>query len=258
MIEFLSRTPYASDANSGAFLIVTVHQPHFTPWLGYLHRMAQADLFVVLDHVQFERRNYQNRTMIRFNDEARWLTVPVEQHSQKERIAEKLIDNGLHGTSRWWAHAHVQTIRHAYRDAPHLAAYLPGLRRILETRWTRLVELNAAMLEFLRDAFAIRTRIVRSSELQVEGAKSQLILNLCRAVGADTLLAGLGGSRDYLDKAEFERHGIRIAYQEFEHPVHRQCGAAPFIKGLSSLDLLLNCGPAGRELLLKDKQLVAA
>ena len=56
---------------------VAIHQPHFLPWLGYLHRMAQADLFVLLDHVQFERRNYQNRTMIRMNGEARWLTVPV-------------------------------------------------------------------------------------------------------------------------------------------------------------------------------------
>src|SRR4051812_9589800 len=36
-------------------MIVTVHQPHYIPWLGYLHRMAAADLFIVLDHVQFER-----------------------------------------------------------------------------------------------------------------------------------------------------------------------------------------------------------
>jgi len=41
-------------------MIVTVHQPHFMPWLGYLHRMAQADLFIVLDPVQFERRNHPN------------------------------------------------------------------------------------------------------------------------------------------------------------------------------------------------------
>ena len=242
-------------------MIVTVHQPHFTPWLGYLHRMAQADLFIILDHVQFERGNYQNRTMIRLDDESRWLSVPVVQRSQKERIVEKQIDNTLAGTPRWWSTSHFQTIRQAYRAAPYLGLYAPTLRQILETRWERLVELNAAMLEFLRDAFAIRTRIVRSSELQVEGAKSQLILNLCRAVGADTLLAGLGGSRDYLDKAEFERHGIGITYQQFEHPVYPQCGGGAFSKGLSSLDLLLNCGPQSRELLLggvKEKVRVAA
>ena len=258
MIEFLCRKPYASDAHSGEQLIVTVHQPHFMPWLGYLHRMAQADLFIILDHVQFERGNYQNRTQIRMNGEARWLTVPVVQRSQKERIVEKQIDNMGADTPRWWSSSHFQTIRQAYRSAPYLGLYAPTLRQILETRWERLVDLNAAMLEFLRDALAIRTKIVRSSELQVEGAKSQLILNLCRAVGADALLAGLGGSRHYLDKAEFEREGVRIAYQEFEHPSYRQCGAEPFIKGLSSLDMLLNCGPASRDLLMKEKVCVAA
>jgi hypothetical protein len=230
-------------------LIVTVHQPHFLPWLGYLHRMAQADLFILLDHVQFERRNYQNRTMIRLDGEARWLSVPVEQRSQKERIVEKRIDNSLHGTPRWWSPGHFQTIRQAYRDAPFTAEYAPALRRIFETRWERLVELNAALLEFMRDAFGIKTKLVRSSDLNVAGAKSELILNLCREVGADALLAGLGGSRDYLDRAEFERHGVRIEYQQFEHPVYRQCGAAPFTKGLSSLDMLLNCGPAIGDLL---------
>ena len=239
-------------------MIVTVHQPHFLPWLGYLHRMAQADLFILLDHVQFERRNYQNRTMIRLGGEARWLTVPVEQRSQKERIDEKRIDNSLHGTPRWWSPGHFQTIRQAYRDARFIDEYAPALRRIFETRRERLVELNAALLELLRDAFRIRTKLVRSSELNVEGAKSELILNLCRAVGADTLLAGLGGSRHYLDKATFERAGVRILYQDFEHPVYPQCGAAPFSKGLSSIDMLLNCGAASGDLLRKEKIRVAA
>ena len=230
-------------------MLVTVHQPHFVPWLGYLHRMVQADLFIILDHVQFERRNYQNRTMIRFDGEARWLTVPVEQRSQKERIADKRIDNSLHGTSRWWSPGHFQTIRQAYREAPFLSDYASALRRIFETRYERLVDLNTALLELLRDAYGIRTQLVRSSELEVGGAKSELILNLCRAVGADALLAGLGGSRDYLDKAAFQREGVRIEYQEFDHPVYQQCGAAPFIKGLSSLDLLFNRGPEAARLL---------
>ena len=231
-------------------MIVTVHQPHYLPWLGYLHRMARADVFILLDHVQFERRNYQNRTMIRMNGEARWLTVPVVQRSQKETIVEKQIDNALHATPRWWSSAHFQTLRHAYREAGFQSQYLGELRRIFDARWDRLVELNHAALEFLRDAFGIRTPIVRSSELGVDGAKSDLILKLCRAVGADVLLAGLGGSRDYLDADAFAREGVNIAYQIFRHPQHRQCGAGAFVPGLSSLDLLLNCGPASRGLLL--------
>src|SRR4051812_25221515 len=101
-------------------MVVVIHQPHFIPWLGYLHRMAQADVFVLLDHVQFERANYQNRSRIRMDGAPRWLTAPVAQHSQKERIVDKQIDNRLADTPRWWSRAAFATIRHAYREAPHL------------------------------------------------------------------------------------------------------------------------------------------
>jgi hypothetical protein len=229
-------------------MIVGIHQPHFLPWLGYLHRMAQVDAFVVLDHVQFERRNYQNRTMIRMNDEPRWLTVPVMQRSQKERIVDKEVDNRLEGP-KWWSSTHFLTLRHAYRQAAFFDTYAPPLRQLFETRYARLVDLNQATLDLLREAFGIRTPLLKSSELGVEGARGDLILNICRAVGADTLLAGMGGSRSYLDAQAFARAGVSIKYHDFKHPEYAQCGEAPFIKGLSAIDMLFNCGPQSRDLL---------
>jgi hypothetical protein len=228
---------------------IAIHQPHFLPWLGYLHRMASVDAFVLLDHVQFERRNYQNRTMIRLDGEARWFTVPVVQRSQKERILEKLIDNRIEG-ARAWGGAHVRTLRHAYRDAPFLGRYVGELRGLLEREWTRLVDLNEALLELLREAFGIRTPLVRSSELAVAGARGELILDVCRAMGASRLLAGMGGSRGYLDVERFARAGVQVEFHQFRHPEYRQCGPGPFLAGLSSIDALLNCGPASRALLL--------
>lgn len=59
-------------------MIVSIHQPHFLPWLGYLDRMLKADLFVLLDHVQFERQNYQNRVQIKTGQGPQWLVVPVQ------------------------------------------------------------------------------------------------------------------------------------------------------------------------------------
>jgi hypothetical protein len=234
-------------------MIVAIHQPHFIPWLGYLHRMAQVDAFIVLDHVQFERRNYQNRSMIRLDGEARWLTVPVIQRSQKERIVDKLVDNRPAG-ARGWGPNHFATLRHAYREADFFADYAPALKRIFDTTWQHLVDLDLANLDFLRDAFSIRTRVLRSSQLAgIEGAKSDLILSVCRAVRADALLAGFGGSRAYLDAQQFARHGIRIVQHQFEHPTYRQCGSAPFIAGLASVDLLFNTGPRGRAALMGER-----
>jgi hypothetical protein len=211
-------------------VLVAIHQPHYLPWLGYLQRMAEADLFIVLDHVQFERGNYQNRTQVRVNGAAHWLTVPVVQRSQKERIDEKMID-----TRQDWETNHFETLGRAYGTA----AVAP-LRAIYQTPWERLVDLNDAMLQFLRAAFGIRTPLVNSSELGVEGAKSELVLHLCKAVGADALLVGLGGSRQYLDRAAFARAGVELVFQEFEHPVYPQRGPAPFIAGLSAVDFLFN------------------
>jgi hypothetical protein len=228
-------------------MIVAIHQPHYLAWLGYLHRMAQADLFILLDHVQFERRNYQNRGRIRLDGQAHWLTAPVLQRSQNERIVDKTIDNG---GPRPWGPIHFSTLRHAYRQAEHFNTYAAAIRGILEGRWERLAELDRAMLAQLRAAFRIRTPLGRSSQLGVAGAKSDLILNLCRAVGADTLLAGFGGSRGYLDAGAFAREGVRIKWHEFTHPTYRQCGDAPFIPGLASIDLLFNCGAQSRAILM--------
>ena len=41
-------------------MIVAAHQPHYLPWLGYLDKIARADLFVVMDDLQFEPQNFQN------------------------------------------------------------------------------------------------------------------------------------------------------------------------------------------------------
>jgi hypothetical protein len=223
---------------------VAIHQPCFLPWLGYLDRMNRSDLFVLLDHVQFERRNYQNRAQIRVDDEARWLTAPVVQLSQKEKIIDKRIDNPQDtGTSRWWGPNAYQTLRYAYRKAPYFDRYAPRIKQILETRHDKLVDLNQAMLDYLRECYEIDTPLVRSSELGVEGQRSGLLLNLCKAVGAETFLGGMGGSRHYLEQQAFADAGVKIAWQQFEHPRYVQCGSATFLPGLTALDALFNCGP---------------
>lgn len=230
-------------------MIVATHQPHYLPWLGYLDRMLQADLFVVLDHVQFERRNYQNRTRILVDGVAHWLTVPVIQRSQQERVIDKMIDNPSNGEKKNWGTKHFQTLRHAYRDAPFFSDYASCLQKILESKIDKLVDIDQYTLDFLRDALDIRTPIINSSELNIQGARSDMILNLCQVTGADTYLAGLGGSRAYLDRDMFAEAGIEIAWQDFRHPVYAQCTSGPFVPGLSAIDLLFNHGAQSRSIL---------
>jgi len=230
-------------------MLVAIHQPTFAPWLGYLDRMLRSDLFVILDHVQFERRNYQNRTLIRLEDEAKWLTVPVVQLSQKEKIIDKRVDNpeDLSGT-RWWGPNSFATLRYAYRKSEHFEHYAPKLKEIFHARWDKLLDLNMATLEFLREELQIATPMVRSSTLSPDGQRSELLLDICQKVGATAFHGGMGGSREYLNKDAFDAAGMGVVWQQLTHPVYPQCGE-PFIKGLSALDALFNCGPRAAEIL---------
>jgi hypothetical protein len=224
-------------------MIVTIHQPLFLPWLGYLDRMARADLFVVLDHVQFERANYQNRARFLLDGTPRWLTVPVLQRSQQERIVDKELDHRAAPGKMAWGPAAFATLRHAYREAPRFREYAAPLKALLEARWTRLADLALASVELMREAFGIRTPMIRSSELAVQGRKSELVLSICKAAGATTFLGGMGGSRQYLDVAMLAREGIGVQWQEFAHPVYAQCGTGEFVPGLAAIDALFSCGP---------------
>jgi hypothetical protein len=95
--------------------------------------------------------------------------------------------------------------------------------------------------------------MLKSSEMKITGAKSDMVLNLCREVGADVYLAGTGASKGYLDLAAFERAGVRVVWQDFEHPRYRQQSAGgSFIEKLSALDLIFNCGPQSAQFFAKN------
>src|SRR5271170_3619491 len=99
-------------------MIVSAHQSHFLPWLGYFDKIRRADLFVVVDHVQFERGDFQNRNRILTRSGVQWLTLPVRQRSRSERILEKEIDDRLVGGVSWGEKI-ARTLHHAYGRAPY-------------------------------------------------------------------------------------------------------------------------------------------
>lgn len=224
-------------------MIVAAHQPNFLPWLGFFDKMASADLFVSVDHVQFERQGFQTRARVRTGEGPRWLTVPVVQASRQERISDKRVDNSRCGRSRWGRKMFL-TLKYAYQGAPYFSMLEPSLLKILDHPWERLADLNHAFIELLRAGLDIRTPMVRSSELGVSGVRSEMVLDLCRRVGADVYLAGAGASKRYLDLPAFEKAGIKVRWQEFTHPVYPQHPPGPFEERLAALDLLANCGPA--------------
>ncbi len=223
-------------------MIVGAHQPSFLPWLGYLDKVAKSDVFVVMDDLQYESQNFQNRNRVKLNDGAHWLTVPLLRGEQTDRICDKRIDNtGLGGRHHWQRRA-WRTLELHYGHAPHFAAYAADLERVFTRRWDHLLELDLHILDLARSWFHITQPIVRSSTLALRGAKTDRIIDMCEKLGAKVYLSGRGGSASYLDVDALARAGIAVMWQQFTHPVYPQRYAG-FASHLAFIDLLLNCGP---------------
>lgn len=232
-------------------MIVAAHQPHYMPWLGYLDKMAKADLFVIMDDLQYEAQNYQNRQRIKLHSGAQWLTVPLERGSQSDRICDKRIDNSGSRRQHWQRRTWL-TLEINYRRAPYFAKYADELYAVYAQPWVSLLELDMKMLELARKWLDIKTPLVRASSLRLTGHKTDRLIDLCKKTDARCYLSGGGGSTSYLDVERMGRAGIGVIWQHFDHPRYPQrYPELGFISHLGFIDLLFNCGDASRELLFE-------
>jgi hypothetical protein len=232
-------------------MIVAAHQPHYMPWLGYLDKMAKADLFVIMDDLQYEAQNFQNRQRLKLQGGSAWLTVPLERGTQQDRVCDKRIDNSGSAKQHWQRRSWL-TIENNYRRAPYFERYAPALRDVYTRPWESLLALDLHMLELARTWFGITTPMIRASQLGLVGAKTDRLIAMCKAVGARCYLSGGGGSTDYLDSEQMGRAGVGLIWQHFLHPTYAQRYAgAGFTSHLGCLDLLFNCGDASREILFE-------
>jgi len=217
---------------------LAIHQPHYLPWLGYFAKWAAADLFVFLDTVQYEKNGWQNRNRIKTREGARWLTVPVRARLGTP-IRDVMVDS-----SQPWRIRHFAAIENAYGGAPCWARHRDELRALYGREWERLAPVAVASAEWLARKLGITTPTRLASEIGLSDGEqadaTARLVGLCRAVGADTYLAGRDGAI-YMDIAQFAAAGIAVETQQYEHPVYTQA-YGEFVPSLSAVDLLLMHG----------------
>lgn len=211
---------------------VAIHQSQYLPWPPYFKKIAAADVFVVMDNVQFQKNGVQNRNKIRNYQHDFWLTIPISG-SISEQISEKKIASPV------WQKKHWNSIQGSYRQAPMWKTYEDELYQLYNERtYDNLIDVNREVLHFFLRKLKIPTKVVYLSELGVQGKKSDLVLNICKHLGASTYISGLGG-KDYLREQDFSEAGIEIVYEPSIPPEYEQFHGE-FIPGLSALDYLMN------------------
>jgi hypothetical protein len=221
-------------------LKVAVHQPHYFPYPGFFHKVSLADKFVLMDDAQYAR-GYVNRNRILDVHGPVWLTVPIDK-SQKfteNRFVDinKAID---------WRQDHWKKLQISYANAKFFSHYRDRLEGIYKSDWNRLMDLDLESIKAVFEWLGIRIPIVMESELKITSKSTQRLVDVCKAVGADTYVSGRGG-KQYMDESLFSKNGLTLEYQVYSASSYPQRHAATFVPDLSILDMLMNLGPASME-----------
>lgn len=225
-------------------MILTAHQPVYLPWLGLFHKIALADAFCYFDDVQYLKKDWNNRNKIKTPQGPLWLTVPVLTSEHREKtIREIEINNSTN-----WRKKHASSILNNYRKAPYFREYAPFFEDVYSRDWKYLSELNEHMLKWFLQELGIDVTYYKASELHLKGAKSGLVLDMCKKLEADLYIFGALG-KEYAKEEDFAKAGIKIEFQDYNHPTYPQL-YGDFVPYMSVIDLLFNCGGRSLEILM--------
>lgn len=220
---------------------VGIIQSNYIPWRGYFDFIHDCDLFILHDDVQYTKGDWRNRNRIRTGDtKSDWLTVPVQASPTDTLICNKLIDY-----SRDWRADHLRQITQHYRRAPFLGV-VTGLLEFAYGIHDRLLStLNWRLTEEVCGYLGITTPIIWSMSYACEGSKTDKVLALCQAAGADEYLSG-PAAKAYLDIDKMESAGVGVEWKDYSgYPDYPQQYAG-FDPHVSVLDLIANVGPEAR------------
>ena len=222
-------------------MLIAIHQPQYLPWLGYLYKIDKADVFVILDNIQYKKNEWQNRNRIKTSQGCQWITVPV-LYRFPEKISEVRVNNKEN-----WGRKHLQALITNYSKSPYFENYKSFFEDIFNRNWDRLVDINIEIIKFLITALDLKTRLVIASDLKLREEPTERLIDICKTLGSNKYLAGQDGNK-YMNLELFKKEGMEVIFQDFKHPVYNQL-FGEFEPCMSAIDLLFNCGDNSLEIL---------
>jgi hypothetical protein len=225
-------------------MIVSANQPLFAPFAGFFSKIHLSDTMVILDDVQFPRGStWTTRNRFKNDSGTLWISIPVWRKGLGlQRIKEvKICPEGN------WRRKHLASLKTSYEHAPYLKDHVDFLGEAFSGKFERLIDLNMSIIRYLQAYLMIKTSLVMLSDLGINGKGTQLVVDICRGLGASGYLAQRSAQK-YLDTGLLAHAGISLHFFDPPAIVYPQLWGE-FIRNLSIFDLLFNCGPKSSEIL---------
>jgi hypothetical protein len=217
--------------------IIAMVQSNYIPWKGYFDLIAAVDEFILLDNLQYTRRDWRNRNQIKTPQGLQWLTVPVKV---KGKYHQTIRETEIEGVD--WARSHWKSLCHHYRRAKYFNAIAQELEPFyLQNEYIYLSQLNRTLIEWVCSRLGIKTVISNGWDYQMVDDKNERITNLCCQAGGSEYISG-PSARCYIEETAFADRNIKLTW--FDYECYREYPQlwGDFRHAVSILDLLFNCG----------------
>ena len=220
-------------------MILSGHQPVYLPGVILFNKIALSDRFMFVGHVQFSHKSWQQRNRVNLGGRELFLSVPVRK---ADRFGQSIDEAEIQDDG--WRRKHLGSIRQAYGKHPFFADYFPGIEAEITADHPTLGALNRALIRRMMVWLDIATPVDDSRDHPaIQGAKTDMLIEMCQAVGADRYLSN-EGARVYVEEARMAEAGIHHCWQIFASPQYVPGARVPFLPDVSAIDLLFSLGPA--------------
>ncbi len=217
---------------------IAIIQPNYIPWKGYFDIINMVDEFILLDDVQYTKRDWRNRNKIKTPKGLMWLTIPVEV---KGKYHQKIKDVKV--SDKNWNKKHWLSIVHNYSRAKYFKKYREYFQELyLNCKEEYLSQINFNFIKAINEILNIKTIIRFSGEFRLLEGKNERLIEICKQCGANIYLSG-PSAKNYLDEELFKKEGITVEWMDYSgYPEYNQL-YPPFEHFVSIIDLIFNEGP---------------
>ena len=219
---------------------IVISQPMFFPWVGLFEQIRLSDKYVHYSDVQFSKGSFVNRVQVKTAQGIKWLTVPVAGLRLGQNICDVSINN-----EKDWRHQHLELLRQAYAQAPHVEQMLAIVDEVYAPDHDSIGDLSAASIAAVCEYFNLDhgREFIDMRKLGIGGSGSRRVLDTVLALGGDRYITGLG-ARNYLEHEWFDDAGVAVEYMNYQRSPYAQLHG-DFTPYVSILDLIANTGKDG-------------
>lgn len=210
---------------------LVAHQPTYLPYLGLLHKVARADVFIVQDDLRYVKDAVSNRNRVRQGDGWKWLTLPVHKDNSSTYATVTAAEPS-------WPEAHRRVLQAAYARAPHYDRFDELYEITAANRSQPLSVINLATVQWMLRLFEVDVELVVESELALPDFDNpnDRLISLAIHHACDRYLSGLG-AHAYIEPDRWEGSGVQLDWTDFEPRPYDRRGL-PWIPNLSAVDAI--------------------